>query len=126
MGTEMTSLEREREAHKAFADARCRVYIGREQYFTQIDEFMNGNHCNPLVIMGESGIPCFCIRSNFFHCCHLIGAGKSALVANWFSRVEEKEVDAFVFVHFIGSSAESASYVKLIRRYLILHLRFME
>ncbi|ELU12330.1 hypothetical protein CAPTEDRAFT_96933 [Capitella teleta] len=98
LGTELTALEQEREAHKAFADARCRVYIGREQYFDEINEFMDGTHHTPLVILGESG------------------GGKSALVANWFSRVEQKETDAFVFVHFIGSSAESASYHKVIRR----------
>ena len=47
---------------------------------------------------------------------HWLGSGKSALVANWSGQVEEKEKNAFVFVHFIGSSAESASYIKLIRR----------
>ena len=37
-------------------------------------------------------------------------------MANWSGQIEEKEKNAFVFVHFIGSSAESASYIKLIRR----------
>lgn len=55
LGTELTALEQEREAHKAFADARCRVYIGREQYFDEINEFMDGTHHTPLVILGESG-----------------------------------------------------------------------
>ena len=45
-----------------------------------------------------------------------VGSGKSALVANWAGRVEDKEPNIFLFVHFIGSSAESASYIKLLRR----------
>ena len=44
------------------------------------------------------------------------GSGKSALVANWVGRMEEALPNAFIFVHFIGSSAESASYIKLLRR----------
>jgi len=54
-GTELTPLEREREAHQAFADARRRVYIGREEYFTQIDDYMAKRNTQPLVLLGESG-----------------------------------------------------------------------
>ncbi len=48
------------------------------------------------------------------------GSGKSALVANWVGRVEDREPETFVFVHFIGSSAESASYLKMLRRYKLI------
>ena len=44
------------------------------------------------------------------------GSGKSALVANWCKRVEDAEPETFMFVHFIGSSSDSASYTKLLRR----------
>ncbi|XP_033745872.1 LOW QUALITY PROTEIN: uncharacterized protein LOC117331312 [Pecten maximus] len=98
IGTELTPLEREQEAHQAFGDARTQVYIGREQYFIDIDKVMEEKTDQPFVLLGESG------------------SGKSALVANWVKRVREKEKDSFVFVHFIGSSAESASYLKLLRR----------
>ncbi|XP_060078987.1 uncharacterized protein LOC132558436 [Ylistrum balloti] len=98
IGTELTPLEREQEAHQAFGDARTQVYIGREQYFVDIDKVMQEERDQPFVLLGESG------------------SGKSALVANWVKRVREKEKDSFVFVHFIGSSAESASYLKLLRR----------
>ncbi|XP_069101362.1 uncharacterized protein [Argopecten irradians] len=98
IGTELTPLEREQEAHQAFGDARTQVYIGREQYFTDINKVMAEENDQPFVLLGESG------------------SGKSALVANWVKRVREKEKDSFVFVHFIGSSAESASYLKLLRR----------
>ncbi|XP_070541009.1 uncharacterized protein [Ptychodera flava] len=100
VGTDLTVLEREREAHLAFAEARRRVYIGRQEYFDQINEIMTEGQDKPLVILGESG------------------SGKSALVANWIGKFEENHPDAFVFVHFIGSSAESASHIKLLRRLL--------
>ena len=54
-GTELSPLERERESHRAFADARCRVYIGREEYFTSIDDYMSQPQRKPLVLLGESG-----------------------------------------------------------------------
>lgn len=55
-GTELTPLEREKEAHIAFADVRRRVYIGRGEYFAQIDNFMMTHQKEPLVILGESGM----------------------------------------------------------------------
>ncbi|XP_019626894.1 PREDICTED: uncharacterized protein LOC109471895 isoform X3 [Branchiostoma belcheri] len=97
-GTELTPMQREQEHHMAFAEARRRVYIGRQEYFDKIDQFMAGNNSAPLVLVGESG------------------SGKSALVANWVSRYEQAHPDQFVFVHFIGSSAESSNHVTLVRR----------
>ncbi|XP_078619476.1 uncharacterized protein LOC144886633 isoform X1 [Branchiostoma floridae x Branchiostoma japonicum] len=98
LGTELTPMQREREHHMAFAEARRRVYIGRQEYFDKIDAFMAGNNTTPLVLVGESG------------------SGKSALVANWVSKYEQAHPDHFVFVHFIGSSAESSNHVTLVRR----------
>ena len=98
-GSEPTQLERERESHDAFAEARRRVYVGREEYFNEMNAFMMKDLHQPLVVLGQSG------------------SGKSALIANWSGRMEESNVGCFLFVHFIGSSAESASYIKLIRRF---------
>ena len=102
-GSQLSNTDREKEAHEAFADQRKRVYIGREEYFKAIDEhfdkIVEGSSVNqPLVILGQSG------------------SGKSALVANWCGRFEEKHPDDFLFVHFIGSSPESASHWNLLRR----------
>lgn len=47
----------------------------------------------------------------------ILGSGKSAFVANWAKRVDDSEPETFMFVHFIGSSADSANYIKLLRRY---------
>ena len=54
-GTELTPLERERDAHNAFAEIRCQVYIGREEYFTTIMERVEKENTQPLVLLGESG-----------------------------------------------------------------------
>ncbi|XP_041454385.1 uncharacterized protein LOC121407396 [Lytechinus variegatus] len=97
-GTNLTALQRESEAHDAFANARRRVYIGRQEYFDYIDNYFAQKPKVPLTIIGESG------------------SGKSALVANWCGRFEEKNPGVFLFKHFIGSSAESASHMNLLRR----------
>ena len=101
LGSQLTHVEQEREAHEAFADVRKRVYIGREEYFEAIDKHFESvarGENEPLVILGTSG------------------CGKSALVANWCGRFEEKNPDDFLFMHFIGSSPESASHLNLLRR----------
>ncbi|XP_064632184.1 uncharacterized protein LOC135490720 isoform X2 [Lineus longissimus] len=97
-GTQLTRLQQEKESHDAFADARRHVYIGKEEYFTSIDAQVETFTGAPFVILGESG------------------CGKSALVANWAGKLEDREPDTFIFLHFIGSTAESASYIKLLRR----------
>ncbi|CAI9733595.1 Hypothetical predicted protein [Octopus vulgaris] len=96
-GSELSVLEQRWQAHQAFADVRRRVYVGGETYFKQIDDFMESSQ-NPIVILGESG------------------CGKSSLLANWCFRLEQKEPDTFFFLHFIGSSPESCSSLKMFHR----------
>ncbi|KAL4236673.1 hypothetical protein ACF0H5_005057 [Mactra antiquata] len=98
VGTELTKLEIQREAHIAFAAARTRIYIGSQAYFDTINEYRSKKINQPFVVKGESG------------------SGKSAFVANWCKRIEESKPETFMFVHFIGSSADSASYLKMLRR----------
>ena len=92
-----TALERERMDHEAFAAARQKVYIGRETYFERLDEHVASDN-PPLVVLGESG------------------AGKSALIANWTERYKKTHPDDFLVTHFIGGTADSADYVKILRR----------
>ena len=64
-------------------------------------------------------VPLYYNIKNIISCdqlCFTIGSGKSSLIANWAKQVEDAEPDTFVFVHFIGSSADSSDYLKLIRR----------
>ncbi|KAL3870127.1 hypothetical protein ACJMK2_042738, partial [Sinanodonta woodiana] len=97
-GTEPTNLEKQRMSHGAFAENRQHVFVGRQEYIYAINEQRKKNLNTPFVILGESG------------------SGKSAIVANWAKEIEEQEPDTFLFVHFIGSTAESALYLKIIRR----------
>lgn len=92
-----TPLQRERMEHEAFAGARRRVYIGREEYFRKLDEHIESDG-PPLVILGEPG------------------SGKSALIANWAQRYREKHPNDFLLLHFIGSTPESTDYVHILRR----------
>lgn len=92
-----TALERERMDHEAFAAARQKVYIGREIYFKRLDEHVASAN-PPMVILGESG------------------SGKSALIANWIKKHKEEYPDDFMVTHFIGGTADSADYVKILRR----------
>ena len=92
-----TALEYERMGHEQFAAARTKVYIGRDEYFTQLNDHVNSTN-PPLVLTGESG------------------AGKSALISKWVTEYKKAHPDEFMVLHFIGSTPESASYPKILRR----------
>ncbi|MBF8277207.1 MAG: hypothetical protein HW390_2280 [Candidatus Brocadiaceae bacterium] len=92
-----TALERERMDHEAFAIARQKVYIGREAYFKRLNDHVTSAGL-PLVVLGESG------------------SGKSALIANWAKEYQEDHPGDFMVFHYIGGTADSADYVKILRR----------
>ena len=92
-----TALERERLDHEAFAVARQKVYIGRDEYFKRLNDHI-ASAGTPLVVLGESG------------------AGKSALIANWINNHKKAHPDDFMVIHYIGGTADSADYVKILRR----------
>jgi nephrocystin-3 len=90
-------LERDRMEHEAFAGARRKVYIAREDYYKRLDEHIKSED-SPLVILGESG------------------SGKSALIVNWVDKYKKDHHDDFIITHFIGSTPDSADYTALLRR----------
>jgi len=92
-----SALERERMEHEAYAEARRKVYIGREEYLERLDKHVESED-PPLVILGESG------------------SGKSALLSNWALKYQENHPDIYVHLHFIGSSAYSADWAAMLRR----------
>ncbi len=111
---QLDALSREDAAHEKFAKSRFGVYIERQQYFDTLDAHANGDGL-PLVILGESG------------------SGKSALLAHWVKRyqeriqhdisIEEKISESsllkhqpLILVHFIGATVESTDYVAMLRR----------
>ena len=92
-----TELEQRRLEHEAFASLRTEVYIGREEYFNRLNHHVHSDG-PPLVILGESG------------------SGKSALLANWAKEYRQRHPETFLISHYIGSTADSADYVQMLRR----------
>lgn len=95
-GTELTKLEQQREAHTAFAEARCRVYIGREEYFKTVDENRKNDIRQPFVLLGESGV--YIIYLILYHCfsdfLHVYGNDISNLVGNY--DIKDQDMKAFI------------------------------
>ena len=98
-GTAPDPLDREEMEHWAFAQSRLRIYIERKDSFGRLDEHTRGNG-PPLVVLGESG------------------SGKSALLANWALHYQQAHPDVQVLVHFIGATAYSADWTRVVRRIL--------
>lgn len=48
-----SALDLENMLHDTYADIRSRVYIGRQEYFNRIDNYVRDEHSMPLVILGE-------------------------------------------------------------------------
>jgi nephrocystin-3 len=90
-------LEQERLDHAAFARSRLKVYIGGKEYHKTLDRYVEGTG-PPLVVTGEPG------------------SGKSALLATWIARYQQKNPDAYILYHFIGGAPDSADHYSLMRR----------
>jgi tetratricopeptide (TPR) repeat protein len=90
-------LKQEAADHEFFAESRRKLYIERKEYYRRLDQHVRGNDA-PLVILGESG------------------SGKSALLANWVLKYQEKHPEDLLIMHFIGSSPNSADWQSMLRR----------
>jgi tetratricopeptide (TPR) repeat protein len=90
-------LDREAAEHNTFAESRARVYVGKAVYFDRLETHIIKDG-KPLVVLGKSG------------------SGKSALLANWMRRYREYHPEDFVLEHYIGGTADSSDYGKLLRR----------
>jgi tetratricopeptide (TPR) repeat protein len=92
----LSPVEKERLAHKAFLHSRTDVYIENEGNMPRINDFLK-NGAKALVITGESG------------------SGKSALIANWIDKYSEK-LDRKLIYHFVGNSSAEGDYHKITQR----------
>ena len=90
-------LTREAQGHEAFAAARRKTYIGRNEYFATLDHHAAATGV-PLVLLGESG------------------SGKSALLANWVAHWREKHPKDYIFQHYIGGTTDSSDHYQLMKR----------
>ncbi len=91
------ALTREAREHEAFAEIRRRTYIARSDYYEALDRHAEGDG-GPLLLLGESG------------------SGKSALIANWLERRKKARPDDFIIQHYIGGTADSSDYLRLMTR----------
>lgn len=92
---EATPLERERTAHRAYANSLLGHFVGRDEELDWLDAFVHSAERH-LVVTGESGM------------------GKSALLARW-CRQHEKSDDFNLVYHFVGNSLGSSSYTGILR-----------
>ena len=92
---EATPLERERTAHRAYANSLLGHFVGREEELGWLDAFVHSAERH-LVVTGESGM------------------GKSALLARWCRQHEESD-DFNLVYHFVGNSLGSSSYEGVLR-----------
>eukprot|EP01122_Echinamoeba_exundans_P012774 TRINITY_DN542_c0_g1_i4.p1 TRINITY_DN542_c0_g1~~TRINITY_DN542_c0_g1_i4.p1 ORF type:complete len:1450 (+),score=311.88 TRINITY_DN542_c0_g1_i4:280-4629(+) len=93
-----TPLERERQAHDAFQDSRCRVYVSKPSYFSELNSHLLNPTSGPIVVVGDAGV------------------GKSAFLCNWAVRYKRDNPDKLVITHFIGATSASTDLAQTLTR----------
>jgi len=92
------AVERERQAHEAYARSRTLAYVPRPAFTRRLDALAAGGDPAPVILLGDSG------------------AGKSALLADWAARYRAAHPEALLILHFIGGTTDSADWVQILRR----------
>lgn len=90
------ALELENREHRVFRVNRARAYVERPGLFETLDAHAEGSGPPAFAVLGESG------------------SGKSALLAAWLDRKE----DRVLFYHFIGATAGSDRAASILHRLL--------
>lgn len=84
------ALDHERDAHREFAEERCRHFVGRREILQRIREYLDGDDTRPIVISGRSG------------------SGKTAVMAKaWFEQLAQSS-GAMTIARFIGATPGSS------------------
>jgi nephrocystin-3 len=92
-------LDQEANRHEEYARSRRDLYIPRPRYFELLDQHVESAN-PPLVLTGESG------------------CGKTALLANWVERYRESHPQDLIIQHYIGSTPDSADWIRVVSRIL--------
>lgn len=94
-------LDQEAMGHESYGWNKLQAYVERSVQTAALDAFAEAKSTGQgLVITSESG------------------GGKTSLLASWVRHWREKHPDDFVFVHYFGSTPESASADGFLRRLL--------
>lgn len=83
-------LDKEAADHRAFAEDRARLFVGRRSMLDTIATYLQGADLHPLAVWGESG------------------SGKSALMAKAIADCESRIADREIVFRFIGATPASS------------------
>jgi hypothetical protein len=83
-------LEKESSDHRAFAEDRARLFVGRNAILDTIGSYLSGAERHPLAVWGESG------------------SGKSALMAKAIANCESQTGNREIVYRFIGATPGSS------------------
>ena len=92
----LSPLEKERLQQRSFFRGKIGVYVPNPELNTRLDGFIESGR-SAIVITGKSGM------------------GKSAFLANWIARRQEKNSEKILY-HFIGASQSEGDYRKILTR----------
>ena len=125
------ALAAERREHKAFAESRCRVYVGQQHYYETLNQYIQ-NLPDPSINTSSSCPSTEEERQNSVFYIHgASGSGKSSLVANWVHLLQSDKTPlaesvCFTHLHFVGSSSSSSDPTHMLHRLLQeLRARFL-
>eukprot|EP01125_Pyxidicula_operculata_P008164 TRINITY_DN275_c3_g1_i1.p1 TRINITY_DN275_c3_g1~~TRINITY_DN275_c3_g1_i1.p1 ORF type:complete len:1833 (-),score=537.60 TRINITY_DN275_c3_g1_i1:60-5486(-) len=102
--SKLTPLESERFKHNTYARTLTQSYLAKESYFIELDKYISKDvrdHSVPVVVAGDAG------------------SGKSALLANWAARYREHHPEDILVSIFVGCSASSTHYARLLHRIMV-------
>jgi tetratricopeptide (TPR) repeat protein len=95
----LDTLDQAAADHEAYAASRRSLYFGREDYALQLVAHVEGDG-PPLVVTGD------------------VGAGKSALLANWTHFWNQRNPETSLLIHFIGAAPDTTGWMPMLRRFL--------
>ena len=87
--------------HEAFLLSRSSIYIGGEENFQKLDQFVVGNSTLPMLITSDPG------------------TGKSALLSTWIKKKRKHCPSTHFIHHFVGCAKGSAELPNILNRLII-------
>ena len=89
--------------HESFLLSRSSVYIGGEDYFCRLNQYVVDTKGTPMVVLGDPG------------------CGKSALLSTWIAGKRKHYPTLKIIYHFVGCAKNTADLPNILKR-LILEL----